>query len=349
MTRERKDRPVSTRSFTGYGGTPLEALQVGSQHEPTVLILGDVRHEPASYEAMAEALADAGRHVIIPERRASGDEEQHVGDIRAILAQLSARPVVVGLGAGATIAARALSEGEPDLATGLVLVGGDSDATLPPHLPAMIVRDEGSQAYAALSAPHAEWVEQVTDAPSDLLDALLIEFLERRVPRTPTEYIGGSDPRTLRDALGTFATGVTIVTARAPDGTNVGLTANSFTSVSLDPPLLLVCPHKMAHSMAVFSEVDHFAVNVLHIGQQAVSDLFARRTEDRFERVDWEVWDHGPPILTNSLASFECAKYAEYDGGDHVILVGEVKRVRFAPQRDPLLYFRGKYRRLHFA
>ena len=298
---------------------------------------------------MAKALADAGRHVIIPARRDGDDEDAHVGDLNAILAQLSARPVIVGIGAGATTAARALCEGEPDLATGLVLVGGDSDATLPARLPAMIVRDEGSQAYASLSAPDAEWVEQQTGAPSELLDALLIEFLERRVPRTPTEYVSGSDPRTLRDALGTFATGVTVVTARAPDGTNVGLTANSFTSVSLDPPLLLVCPHRQAHSMAVLSQVDHFAVNVLHIGQQATSDLFARRSDDRFERVEWETWDHGPPILTNSLASFECAKYAEYDGGDHVILVGKVKRVRFAPQRDPLLYFRGKYRRLHFA
>ncbi|WP_255554215.1 flavin reductase [Sphingomicrobium clamense] len=324
-------------------------MVVGSQHEPAVLLLPDEGRDPADYEAMAEALADAGRHVIIPARRSNGSDEQHVGDLGAILAQLSTRPVIVGLGAGAETAARALCEGEPDLCTGLVLVGGDSDATLPPHLPAMIVRPEGSDLYAALTAPGAEWVEQQTDAPSELLDALLIEFLERRVPRTPTEYIGGSDPRTLRDALGTFATGVTIVTARAPDGTNVGLTANSFTSVSLDPPLLLVCPHRQAHSMAVFSEVDHFAVNVLHIGQQSVSDLFARKSDDRFERVDWEVWDHGPPILTNSLASFECRKFAEYDGGDHVILVGEVKRVRFAPQRDPLLYFRGKYRRLHFA
>lgn len=258
---------------------------------------------------------------------------------------------MIGFGDGASVAARALCEGEPDLATGLVLVEGDSAASLPARLPAMIVRAEGSAAHAALDAPEAEWIETEgpPHAPSELLDALLIEFLERRVPRSPTEYVSGSDPRTLRDALGTFATGVTVVTARAPDGTNVGLTANSFTSVSLDPPLLLVCPHRQAHSMAVLGEVDHFAVNVLHIGQQAVSDLFARRSEDRFERVAWETWDHGPPILTNSLASFECAKYAEYDGGDHVILVGEVKRVRFAPQRDPLLYFRGKYRRLHFA
>ncbi|TCD06923.1 flavin reductase [Erythrobacteraceae bacterium CFH 75059] len=169
------------------------------------------------------------------------------------------------------------------------------------------------------------------------------------MPRAPIDYVGGSDQRTLRDALGTFATGVTVVTATAPDGTHVGLTANSFTSVSLDPPLLLVCPARSSSSAPILAEAEFFAVNVLHIGQQPVSTLFATRGADRFADTAIELWERGVPILPNSLASFECRRHAAHDAGDHFILVGEVERARYAPQRDPLLYFRGKYRRLHFA
>ena len=130
-------------------------------------------------------------------------------------------------------------------------------------------------------------------------------------------------------------------------GDNDNLAAHVAVLIGAD--LLLVCPARTSGSMAVLHDVDHFAANVLHIGQQNVSGIFAGSKEDRFGQTEWEEWDTGAPIITNSLASFECRKYAEYDGGDHVILVGEVTRVRFAPQRDPLLYFRGKYRRLHFA
>ena len=98
----------------------------------------------------------------------------------------------------------------------------------------------------------------------------------------PPEYRTGSDPRTLRDALGCFATGVTVVTCLGPDGEPVGLTANSFTSVSLDPPLLLVCIAKQAASAGAMVGASHFAVNVLQTGQQPASIRFATRHEDRF-------------------------------------------------------------------
>jgi flavin reductase (DIM6/NTAB) family NADH-FMN oxidoreductase RutF len=152
----------------------------------------------------------------------------------------------------------------------------------------------------------------------------------------------------LRDALGCFATGITIVTTRSLSGAPVGLTANSFTSVSLDPPLLLVCVAKSAGSVSAIQAAAHFAVNVLHIGQQPDSERFARRSEKRFAPTRYETWDHGVPILKGSLASFECRREAVHDGGDHIILVGHVERVQFEPRRDPLLYFRGKYRRLQF-
>ena len=158
----------------------------------------------------------------------------------------------------------------------------------------------------------------------------------------------GGDPRALRDAMGSFATGVTVVTCADDDGTPHGLTANSFTSVSLDPPLLLVCLAKSASSAKSLRSAEHFAVNVLRTEQRPASITFATRGEDRFGRTRWESGACGAPLLNGSLAQFECAHHAIHDGGDHWILVGRIERAGFEQGPDPLLYFRGKYRRLHF-
>jgi len=163
-----------------------------------------------------------------------------------------------------------------------------------------------------------------------------------------TEYRTGSDPRTLRDALGCFATGVTVVTCVDPDGKPVGFTANSFTSVSLAPPLLLVCIHKMAACAPVLTEAAHFAVNVLQTGQQPASIRFSTRDEDRFGATPWSEGEFGPPILKDSLGVFECERHEVHEGGDHYIVVGQVLKASFDASLDPLLYFRGSYRRLHF-
>ena len=162
------------------------------------------------------------------------------------------------------------------------------------------------------------------------------------------EYRTGSDSRTLRDALGSFATGVTVVTCFDKDGDPFGLTANSFTSVSLDPPLLLVCVHKGAQCAEALTGADHFAVNVLQTGQQPASIRFSTRHDDRFGPNDWSPGELGAPVLTESMAVFECRSHAVHEGGDHHILVGEVIKASFDPSLDPLLFFRGKYRRLHF-
>jgi flavin reductase (DIM6/NTAB) family NADH-FMN oxidoreductase RutF len=167
-------------------------------------------------------------------------------------------------------------------------------------------------------------------------------------PTIPREYRTGSDPRTLRDALGCFATGVTVVTCIDPNGRPVGLTANSFTALSLDPPLLLVCVAKAAASAQPLAEAEHFAVNVLQTGQQPASITFSTRVEDRFGCTRWSMGEHGVPVLMDSLSVFECSRHAIHEGGDHFILVGEVKKATFEPGLDPLLYFRGRYRRLHF-
>jgi flavin reductase (DIM6/NTAB) family NADH-FMN oxidoreductase RutF len=187
----------------------------------------------------------------------------------------------------------------------------------------------------------------VTDRTEAFL-ALVLDFLERKQPRAASEFRAGSDARTLRDAMGCFATGITIVTA-CEGAVPIGLTANSFTSVSLEPPLLLVCIANTASSGPVLRSAEHFGVNVLQVAQQHASNRFAGKAEDRFAATPWSPGETGVPLLDGSLVSFECRRHAVHEGGDHFILIGEVVRAQFEPRRDPLLYFRGKYRRLHFA
>src|SRR5260221_11391435 len=165
---------------------------------------------------------------------------------------------------------------------------------------------------------------------------------------TRQEYRSGHDPRTLRDALGCFAPGVTVVTCLTPDGSPAGLTVNSFPWVPLDPPLLPVCLAKPAASAAALIEATQFAVNVLQTGQQPASIRFATRDEDRFGTTPWSCGEAGAPILKDSLGVFECERHAVYDGGDHHILGGQVGQGRFDTVVDPLAHFRGRYRRLHF-
>jgi flavin reductase (DIM6/NTAB) family NADH-FMN oxidoreductase RutF len=162
------------------------------------------------------------------------------------------------------------------------------------------------------------------------------------------EYSSGHDPRTLRDALGCFATGVTVVTCLDAAGKPAGLTVNSFTSVSLDPPLLLVCIAKQATSAEALVAATHFGINVLQTGQQPDSIRFSTRAQDRFGTASWSCGEAGAPILKDSLGVFECERFAAYDGGDHHILVGQVVKASFDASLDPLLFFRGRYRRLHF-
>ena len=164
---------------------------------------------------------------------------------------------------------------------------------------------------------------------------------------TRHEYRSGHDPRTLRDALGCFATGVTVVTCLS-NGVPAGLTVNSFTSVSLDPPLLLVCIAKRAATAEALITASHFAINVLQTGQQPASIRFSTRDEARFGATPWACGEAGATILKDSRGVFECERYAVYDGGDHHILVGRVVKASFDAGLDPLLYFRGRYRRLHF-
>ena len=150
------------------------------------------------------------------------------------------------------------------------------------------------------------------------------------------------DPRSLRNAFGKFATGVTIITTCQSDGTPRGITANSFTSVSLDPPMLLICIAKSAFSKSVFSECEYFGVNILRSTQQDISTLFASKSAEKFDKVDYEKSLHGTPVIKETLGNFICQRQKSVDAGDHLVIFGEVIDF-WSNEGSPLLYFNGAY------
>lgn len=405
---------VKVIDFKGFGGVRLQAEVSGDEHDPAVLLVHGAGQTRAMWVDVAAALVESGRRVVNLDLRGHGgsewpgdaryDLDAHIDDLRAVLAQMASRPVVVAATLGGWIATVALATDAANLAAGLVLVdmparsdadtlkeiaarlaeSGDGSpswderavvnlplgdiadrlAAAAPAiaLPTLVIRgglswmarSEASRAFDA-ALPHGESAEVgdaellvVTDRTEAFL-GLLLDFLERKQPRAAPEFRAGSDARTLRDAMGCFATGITIVTAIDQEGRPVGLTANSFTSVSLDPPLLLVCIANNAGTAPVLRSAASFGVNVLQIGQQPASNRFAGKGEDRFAATAWGPGETGVPLLDGSLVSFECKRHAVHEAGDHFLLIGDVVRAQFEPRRDPLLYFRGKYRRLHFA
>ncbi len=149
--------------------------------------------------------------------------------------------------------------------------------------------------------------------------------------------------REFRDALGMFATGVTIVTARTADGALVGMTASSFNSVSLEPPLVLWSLAHKASSLPAFATGSHYAINVLAAGQQALAERFATRGIDRFAGVEHRPGIAGAPVLAGAVAVFECFNRSQYVEGDHTIFVGEVEQCSHLAGASPLLYHGGMF------
>ena len=152
--------------------------------------------------------------------------------------------------------------------------------------------------------------------------------------------------RDFRDAVGWFTTGVAVITARAPDGSLHGVTANSFSSISLDPPLVLWSLAKRSTNIAGFEAARHFAVNILTQEQQGLAARFAATGGDKWHDISFETWETGAPILRHSLANLDCDLEARHDGGDHVIFVGRVLRLESHKHGRPLLFSRGSYRAL---
>lgn len=146
-----------------------------------------------------------------------------------------------------------------------------------------------------------------------------------------------------RAALGMFATGVTVVTARRADGTLVGLTANSFNSVSLEPPLVLWSLARSAGSMPVFERGSHYAINILAASQHTLAERFAGKAADRFSDVAFSDGAGGAPVLEGAAAVFECFNRSQYEEGDHVIFVGEVERCSWRQGVAPLIFHGGRY------
>ncbi len=158
----------------------------------------------------------------------------------------------------------------------------------------------------------------------------------------PAQAGAAFDPIEFRKALGTFATGVTIITARAADGSPIGLTANSFNSVSLDPPLVLWSLANNAMSFDAFRSASHWAVHVLGADQEDLSGRFARRGEDKFAGLEIEEGEGGVPLLRGCAARFQCRTASQYQGGDHLIFIGEVLRFD-RDEAAPLVFHGGKY------
>lgn len=150
------------------------------------------------------------------------------------------------------------------------------------------------------------------------------------------------DPLALRHAFGTFVTGVTVIATVDADGTPRGMTANSFASVSLDPPLLLVCVGKSASSYPAFEQAGRFSVNLLSDAQIDVSNLFASKSPEKFAAVNYDVVHTGAPVLTDCLTWFDCSVHNTVEAGDHLILIGRVQAFGTSPSA-PLGFCRGRY------
>jgi 3-hydroxy-9,10-secoandrosta-1,3,5(10)-triene-9,17-dione monooxygenase reductase component len=164
-------------------------------------------------------------------------------------------------------------------------------------------------------------------------------------PEPPLTFGDGIDSARFRTILGHFATGVTVVTGHGPDGP-VGLAVNSFTSVSLDPPLVLVCMARTSSTWPTIRDGGSFAVNILGEHQEDTSRRFGASSGDRFEGVGWSPGKTGSPILRDAIAYVECVIDAEHEGGDHVIVVGRVVELGQPADGGPLLFWRGGYARL---
>ena len=180
----------------------------------------------------------------------------------------------------------------------------------------------------------------------ELIDSWLGQFhfdLNEPVPAEP-----GEDPaaeqsaRKFRDVLGRFCTGVTVVTG-VSDGRPVGMTCQSFSSVSLDPPLVLFCPAKTSRAWPLIHRSGHFCVNLLSRDQRHLSQAFASKGADKFAGVSWRPSATGAPLLEGVLGWVDCTVYAVHEAGDHYVVIGRVMDLGVEEAPHPLLFYRGQY------
>ena len=153
------------------------------------------------------------------------------------------------------------------------------------------------------------------------------------------------DPRELRNALGMFATGVTVVTTVNADARPIGLTCNSFSSVSLKPPLVLWSLSLYSPRLQAFLRAPYFAINILAAEQEALSRRFSTPMADRFAELEWSAGEGGIPLIKGSAAQLECRNETRHYSGDHVVLIGQVLKFTYR-DAEPLVFVRGRYREL---
>lgn len=165
---------------------------------------------------------------------------------------------------------------------------------------------------------------------------------------TQTAHHPISDWQDYRKALGCFATGIAVVTACGPEARHTGLTVNSFSSVSLDPPLVLWSLQNSSPSLHTFRSCAHFGVSILGEEQKEISSRFASKIENKFEDVEVLLGESGVPLIFGAIAHFECKNEIQYPGGDHVIFLGRIIRYQWS-SGHPLLFYRGNYGKLAFA
>ena len=154
------------------------------------------------------------------------------------------------------------------------------------------------------------------------------------------------DGRELRNALGRFATGVSIVTTVTEEGQAVGMTANSFSSVSLDPPLVLWSLQTNSDHYDIFSRPRYFAINILASEQQEHSNQYAKKGQHALDAAHHYQGEHGSPLIHNALVSFECELETTHEGGDHLIIIGRVRAMHERSDGAPLVFYTGGYREL---
>jgi 3,4-dihydroxy-2-butanone 4-phosphate synthase len=205
-----------------------------------------------------------------------------------------------------------------------------------------VMRDDGRMALAddleAFATRHGLLVLTVTD---------VVEHRRAVTPAAPSRP--ADTGRLMRDVMGHFATGVSVVTARDATGAPVGTTANAVSSVSLDPPLLLACLARNSETLAAIRETGRFAVNILAAEQRHHSDRFAKKGEaTRTHEVDFDDHEHGVPVLPGALATIACEVEAIHPAGDHEIVIGDARHLHHRePGVEPLLFYRGSYSKLH--
>lgn len=201
----------------------------------------------------------------------------------------------------------------------------------------------GLARLGAVTAPDPDRGGPIHLGPPDLGQPPPVSEKSGQVPDKSGPALSGPDADSFRHVLGHYPTGVAVITAQTADGP-VGLSMNSFTSLSLQPPLVLFCPAVTSTTWPLLRDAGNLAINVLSAGQESVSRAFAARAADRFAGLDWTIGQNGAPLLTDALGWLECRVQAEYPAGDHIVVIAEIERMGVHDAiAEPLVFFRGRY------